>query len=53
MSLEGSFQKQWTSFLNNIDGAKRDEELFDICVANLVNERYEYDAMTLSCHLLY
>jgi hypothetical protein len=44
MSLEGSFQKQWTKFLaDDVQGADRDEELFDLCVANLVNERYEHD----------
>ena len=45
MSLEGSFQKQWTRFLTeDVRDDNRDEELFDLCVANLVNERYEHDA---------
>lgn len=44
MSLEGIFQKQWTKFLDENQDADRDEDFFDLCVANLVNERYEHDA---------
>ena len=44
MSLEGHFQKQWTKFIEDeVGNADRDEELFDLCVASLVSERYEHD----------
>ena len=44
MSLEGTYQRQWTRFLDDLEDVARDEELFDLCVANLVNDKYEEDA---------
>ena len=43
MSLEGTFQRLWTRFLDDLGEVDKDEELFDLCVANLVSDKYEDD----------